>query len=160
MRFLSNFGCKIIFMRSVNFWHQKNPTRCLLKEHRSRDLLVQVAYSLTVASPRVLQRILPLTNQGLSTVDFSFNLFSRLARYCAISSTIAILFPLRFRLFVRILIFDLLLTNFTITALGLRLPLNDSMFRWNFCFALSPLCVQFRFILLWYQLLTHPLLTW
>ena len=24
MRFLSNFGCKIIFMCSVNFWHQKD----------------------------------------------------------------------------------------------------------------------------------------
>ena len=24
MRFLSNFGCKIIFMRSVNFWNQKD----------------------------------------------------------------------------------------------------------------------------------------
>ena len=23
MRFLSNFGCKIIFMCSVNFWHQQ-----------------------------------------------------------------------------------------------------------------------------------------
>ena len=31
MRFLSNFGCKIIFMCSVNFWHQqvKSPTHCL-----------------------------------------------------------------------------------------------------------------------------------
>ena len=24
MRFLSNFGCKIIFMCSVNFWHQQD----------------------------------------------------------------------------------------------------------------------------------------
>ena len=24
MRFLSNFGCKIIFTCSVNFWHQKD----------------------------------------------------------------------------------------------------------------------------------------
>ena len=24
MRFLSNFECKIIFMRSVNFWHQQD----------------------------------------------------------------------------------------------------------------------------------------
>ena len=24
MRFLSNFGCKIIFMSSVNFWHQQD----------------------------------------------------------------------------------------------------------------------------------------
>ena len=24
MRFLSNFGCKIIFMRSVNFWRQQD----------------------------------------------------------------------------------------------------------------------------------------
>ena len=24
MRFLSNFGCKIIFMRSVDFWHQQD----------------------------------------------------------------------------------------------------------------------------------------
>ena len=24
MRFLSNFGCKIIFMWSVNFWHQQD----------------------------------------------------------------------------------------------------------------------------------------
>ena len=24
MRFLSNFGCKLIFMCSVNFWHQQD----------------------------------------------------------------------------------------------------------------------------------------
>ena len=24
MRYLSNFGCKTIFMRSVNFWHQQD----------------------------------------------------------------------------------------------------------------------------------------
>ena len=24
MRFISNFGCKIIFMCSVNFWHQQD----------------------------------------------------------------------------------------------------------------------------------------
>ena len=24
MRFLSNFGCKIMFMCSVNFWHQQD----------------------------------------------------------------------------------------------------------------------------------------
>ena len=24
MRFLSNFGCKIIFMCSINFWHQQD----------------------------------------------------------------------------------------------------------------------------------------
>ena len=24
MRFLSNFGCKIIFMRSFNFWHRQD----------------------------------------------------------------------------------------------------------------------------------------
>ena len=24
MRLLSNFGCKIIFMGSVNFWHQQD----------------------------------------------------------------------------------------------------------------------------------------
>ena len=24
MRFLSNFGCKIIFMGTVNFWHQQD----------------------------------------------------------------------------------------------------------------------------------------
>ena len=24
MRYLSNFGCKIIFMRAVNFWHQQD----------------------------------------------------------------------------------------------------------------------------------------
>ena len=24
MRFFSNFGCKLIFMCSVNFWHQQN----------------------------------------------------------------------------------------------------------------------------------------
>ena len=29
MRFLSNFGCKIIFMRSVNFWHQKDSNSLL-----------------------------------------------------------------------------------------------------------------------------------
>ena len=24
MRFLSNFGCKMIFMFSINFWHQQD----------------------------------------------------------------------------------------------------------------------------------------
>ena len=31
MRFLSNFGCRIIFMRSVNFWHQQD-SNSLFKE--------------------------------------------------------------------------------------------------------------------------------
>ena len=45
MRFLSNFGCKIIFMCSINFWHQKIPTLCLKVAFSwSCDLLVQVAY--------------------------------------------------------------------------------------------------------------------
>ena len=44
MRFLSNFGCKIIFMPSVNFWHQQDSNLLFKRKHWSRDLLVQVAY--------------------------------------------------------------------------------------------------------------------
>ena len=43
MCFLSNLGCKIIFLCSVNFWHQQD-SNSLLKEHWSRDFLVQIAY--------------------------------------------------------------------------------------------------------------------
>ena len=46
MRFLSNFGCKIIFVCSNDFWHQQD-SNSLFKGHWSRDLLVQVAYWLT-----------------------------------------------------------------------------------------------------------------
>ena len=44
MRFLSNFGCKIIFMRSVNFCYQQDSNSLFKRKHWSRDLLVQVAY--------------------------------------------------------------------------------------------------------------------
>ena len=44
MRFLSNFGCKIIVMRSVNFWQDYNSL--FTGSIWSRDLLVQVAYSI------------------------------------------------------------------------------------------------------------------
>ena len=40
MRFLSNFGCKIIFMCYINFWHQQVYNSL----HWSHDLLVQEAY--------------------------------------------------------------------------------------------------------------------
>ena len=43
MRFLSNAGCKIIFMCSVNFWHQQDYNSTQGK-HWSHDLLVQEAY--------------------------------------------------------------------------------------------------------------------
>ena len=45
MRFLSNFECKIIFMCSVTFWHQRdsNSFKGSIGQW-SRDLLVQVAY--------------------------------------------------------------------------------------------------------------------
>ena len=42
MRFLSNFGCKIIFTCSVSFWHQHD-FNSLYRKHWSRDQLVQVA---------------------------------------------------------------------------------------------------------------------
>ena len=42
MRFLSNFGCKIIFVRFVIFGHQQDSNW----KHWSRDLSVQVAYKL------------------------------------------------------------------------------------------------------------------
>ena len=41
MRFLSNFGCKIIFMCSVYFWIQ-----LIVRKHWSRDLFMQVAICL------------------------------------------------------------------------------------------------------------------
>ena len=44
MRFLSNFACKLIFMYSVNFWHQQDSNSLLKWKQWSRDLLVQVAY--------------------------------------------------------------------------------------------------------------------
>ena len=45
MRFLSNFGCEIIFMCFVNFWHQQD-SNSLFKGSisRERGFLVQVAY--------------------------------------------------------------------------------------------------------------------
>ena len=49
MRFLSNFGCKIIFMCSVNFCHQQD-SNSSFKGHWSRNLLVQLAYSTTSTS--------------------------------------------------------------------------------------------------------------
>ena len=44
MSFLSNFGGKIIFMSSVNFWHQQDSNLLFKRKYWSRDLLVQVAY--------------------------------------------------------------------------------------------------------------------
>ena len=43
MRFLSNFGCKIIFMRSVNFWHRQDSN--LLFKGSIGHVTSQVAYS-------------------------------------------------------------------------------------------------------------------
>ena len=44
MRYLSNFGCKIIFKGSVTFFHQQDSKSLFLRKRWSRDLLVQVAY--------------------------------------------------------------------------------------------------------------------
>ena len=45
MRFLSNFGCKIIFMCSVKFWHQQDSNSCLKEALVTCPLsTVQVAY--------------------------------------------------------------------------------------------------------------------
>ena len=44
IRFLLNFERKIIFMRSVNFWNQKDSDPLFKRKHWSRDLLVHVAY--------------------------------------------------------------------------------------------------------------------
>ena len=43
MRFLSNFGCKIIFMRPVNFWHRQDSN--LLFKGSIGHVTSQVAYS-------------------------------------------------------------------------------------------------------------------
>ena len=43
MRFLSTFECKIIFMRSVNFWHRQDSN--LLFKGSIGHLTSQVAYS-------------------------------------------------------------------------------------------------------------------
>ena len=43
MRFLSNFGCKIIFMRSVNFWHRQDSN--LLFKGSIGHVTSEVAYS-------------------------------------------------------------------------------------------------------------------
>ena len=43
MRFLSTFGCKIIFMRSVNFWHRQDSN--LLFKGSIGHVTSQVAYS-------------------------------------------------------------------------------------------------------------------
>ena len=73
-----------------------------------------------------LYRILPFTNQALSTDAFSFSAFNLLAR----SSVIDIFFPFRARLLNSRFILDLFERNFMIVAL-------DLMF-------LSPLCIGIR----------------
>ena len=45
MRFLSNVGCEIIFMCSVDFWqHQDSNSLFKGSHYKLRDVLVQVAY--------------------------------------------------------------------------------------------------------------------
>ena len=56
MRFLSNFGYKIIFMSSVKFWQQQDYNS--LFKHWSRDLLVQVAYNLPLRRNELIKGII------------------------------------------------------------------------------------------------------
>ena len=64
-RFLSNFGCKIIFMCSINFWHQQD-SNLLLKEALvmwplSANGLLGLFYGLNTTNhvPRLSLRCLP-----------------------------------------------------------------------------------------------------
>ena len=45
MRFLSNFGCKIIFVCSNNFWHQQDSNSLYKGSIGHVTSLVQAAYS-------------------------------------------------------------------------------------------------------------------
>ena len=75
MRYLSNFGCKIIFKSSGTFFHQQDSKSLFLRKCWSRDLLVQVAYG-TIAN-RVIS--LPHTRCILYSLCLPVSHFSQLS---------------------------------------------------------------------------------
>ena len=80
MRFLSNFGCKIVFMRSVNFCHQQDSKSFFLGSNgcvTSSSLLAEVSHDEARERP-LLAEVYYLTAGNLSQANQRAHLPSQL----------------------------------------------------------------------------------